>query len=98
LAHDAAQFETVFAGDHDIENEQRGPLPLGIAENVGAGGINTHCEAVVFQVVADETGNVGIVFDDKDAGFHGIIVAGKQWAVASCRWPESGGDANFTGL
>jgi hypothetical protein len=26
-------------------------------------------------VVANQAGNIGIVFDDEDAGFHGIIVA-----------------------
>jgi hypothetical protein len=38
-------------------------------------------------MVADETRNVGIVFDDEDAWFHGIIVAGKQLPVASCQLP-----------
>jgi hypothetical protein len=26
-------------------------------------------------VVANEAGDIGIVFDDEDAGFHGLIVA-----------------------
>src|ERR1700722_2479689 len=98
LAHGAAEFEAVFAGDHDVEDKQSRTLPLGVAENIGAGGINAHREAVVFEVMADEAGNVGIVFNDEDVGFHGIIVAGKQWPVASCQRPESEGDVNFIGL
>jgi hypothetical protein len=48
--------------------------------------------------MADEAGNVGIVFDDEEAWFHGIIVNGKQWAVASCQWPDMVCAGNFIGL
>ena len=34
LADGAAEFETVFAGDHDVEHEKRRALALGIGENV----------------------------------------------------------------
>ena len=74
LANGAANFQAVFAGDHDVEHEERGALAFGVGEDVGAGGINAHREAFVFQVMADEAGNVRIVFDDEDAWFHGIIV------------------------
>ena len=32
-------------------------------------------KAIALKVVTDKAGNVGIVFDDKDAWFHGFIVA-----------------------
>ena len=34
LADGAAEFEAVFAGDHDVENEERGPLALGVGEDL----------------------------------------------------------------
>ena len=75
MADGAAEFESVFAGDHNVEYEQRRALALGIAENIGAGRVDADGEAVVFQVMANEAGNVGVVFDDEDGWFHGIIVA-----------------------
>jgi hypothetical protein len=41
-------------------------------------------------VMADEARNVWVVFNDDNAGFHGSIVNGKQWPVASCQWLEAG--------
>ena len=82
LANGAADFQTVFAGDHDVENEERGALAFGVGEDVGAGGIDADGEAFVFEVMADEAGNVRIVFDDEKAGFHGIIVNRKQLPAA----------------
>jgi hypothetical protein len=48
--------------------------------------------------MADQAGDVGIVFDDEKAGFHGIIVNGKQWRFDSWRRHEGGAGANFIGL
>ena len=70
----AAELETVFAGDHDVEHEERGALAFGVGDYVGAGRIDAHGKAVVLQVVANEAGDIGIVFYDEDAGFHGSIV------------------------
>ena len=70
LANGAADFQTVFAGNHDVEHEERGALAFGVGEHVGARGIHAHDEPFVFQVMADEAGNVGIVFDDEQAWFH----------------------------
>ena len=101
LADGAAEFEAVFAGDHDVEHEERGALAFGVGENVGAGGIDAHGEAFVFQMMADEAGNVGIVFDDEEAWFHGIIVNGKQWRGCRVELPDCQADvtgANFIGL
>jgi len=49
-------------------------------------------------VVADEAGNVRIVFDDEKAWFHGIIVNRKQLQAASCRLPAAKSGPNFIGL
>jgi hypothetical protein len=98
LADGAAEFEAVFAGDHDIEHEERRTLALGVGDDVGAVGIDAHGEAIVLQVMANEAGNIGIVFDDEDAWFHGSIVAGKQLLVSSCRGPEGFRGAIFIGL
>ena len=70
----AAELETVFAGDHDVEHEESGSLAFGVGEHVGAGGIHADGEAFVFEMVAHEAGNVRVVFDDEKAGFHGNIV------------------------
>ena len=40
-----------------------------------SGGIDADGEAVVFQMMANQAGNVGIVFDNENAWFHEIIVA-----------------------
>jgi hypothetical protein len=98
LADGVAEFETIFAGDHDIKQEERGTLALSVGDYVGAGGIDAHGKAIVLQVMANEAGNIGIVFDDEDARFHGFIVAGKQVPVASCQLPERGGGVIFIGL
>ena len=98
LADRAADLQAVFAGNHNVEDEERGALPFGIGKDVRAGGIHAHSEAFVFEVMADQSGNVGIVFDDEKTWFHGIIVNGKQWAVVSCPWPEAGAGVNFIGL
>jgi hypothetical protein len=74
LANRAAEFESVFAGDHDVEHEQCRALALGVGDHIGAVGIDTHGKTVVLQVVANKAGNIGIVFDDENAGFHGFIV------------------------
>ena len=76
LPDGAANFETVFAGHHDVEDEKSGALTLGVGEYVGPGGIDADREAFVFQMMTNQSGNVGIVFDDEQTWFHGDIVAG----------------------
>jgi hypothetical protein len=75
LADSAAEFESVFARDHDVEHEERGTLAFGIGNNIGPAGIDANGKTIVLQVVANEAGDIGIVFNDEDAGFHGFIVA-----------------------
>jgi len=77
LADVAAKFETVFAGNHDVEHEERGTLALGVGDHSGTVGIDADRKTFVFQVMANEAGNVGIVFDDEDAWFHGLIVTNR---------------------
>jgi len=73
-------------------------LTLGVGKHVGAGGIDADGEAFVFQMMTDEAGNVGIVFDDEKAWFHGIIVNAKRLSVASCQLSGAGAGMNFIGL
>jgi hypothetical protein len=75
LPDGAAEFETIFAGDHDIEHEERGPLALGVGDHVRASGIHTHRKTFILQMMANKARNIGIVFDDEDAWFHAFIVA-----------------------
>lgn len=75
LANGSADLESIFAGDHDVENEERWPLAFSIGEDGRSSGINADDEALVLQMMADEAGNVRIVFNHEDAGFHGFIVA-----------------------
>jgi hypothetical protein len=74
LADGAAEFETVLAGDHDVEHEERRTLTLGVNDYSGAVGIDADGKTFVLQVMANETRNIRIVFDDEDAWFHGFIV------------------------
>jgi hypothetical protein len=74
LADRAAEFETVFAGDHDVEHEERWTLARGVRDHCGAVGIDADGKSIVLQVVANQAGDIGIVFDDEDAWFHGFIV------------------------
>ena len=74
LADGAAQFETVLARDHDIEHEERWTLALCVGDYGRTSGINAHSKTFVLQVMANEAGNIGIVFDDEDAWFHAFIV------------------------
>jgi hypothetical protein len=75
LANRSADLESVFAGHHDVENEERRPLALSIGEDSRSCGINADYEALVFQMMADEAGNIRIVFNHENAGFHGFILA-----------------------
>ena len=75
LADGAAELQTILARDHDVEHEESGTLAFGVGDDAGAVGIDAHGETVVLQVMANEARNIGIVFDYKDAGFHGLIVA-----------------------
>ena len=75
LTNGAANFQTVPARNHDVEDKKRRALAFGVGENIDSGGINAHHEAFVFQMMANKAGDVGIVFDDKDAGLHAIILA-----------------------
>ena len=74
----AAQFQAVFARNHDVEKEKSGTLALGFGEDGVSGGKDFDREAGAFQMMAHEAGNIGIVFDDGDAGFHGKYCSRKS--------------------
>src|SRR5271157_269875 len=98
LANRTADFEAVFARNHDVENEQRGTLAFGVGQNIDSGGIDAHIETFVLKMMANEAGNIGIVFHNKDAGFHRIIVNGKQLPGTSCEFSGRGSDSIFIEL
>src|ERR1051326_811245 len=75
LTDGAAEVEAVFAGNHDLQNQERVALPVGVGAKGAAGWVDAHGEAFIFQVMADQAGNVGIVFNDEDAGLHGSILS-----------------------
>jgi len=75
LANGAADFQAIFAGDHDVEKKESGALAFGIGEDGCAAGVDAHGEPFAFEMMADQSGNVGIVFEHEDAGFHEIILA-----------------------
>ena len=54
-----------------------GPLPFGLRNDGVSGGEHFHRESVRFQMVPHQAGNVRIVFDHKDAGFHGGYCSGR---------------------
>ena len=76
-----AKFQAIFAGHHDVENEQRRPLPLGFGKNCVTGWVQFHHEAGRFQMVTNEARNVGIVFYHEDVLFHAAIVSASRTAT-----------------
>ena len=75
MANRAADFQAIFAGNHDVEEKKRWALAFGIGEDGRAAGINTHGKIFVLEMMADQAGNIRIVFEHEDAGFHEIILA-----------------------
>ncbi len=98
LPNAAADFETVFAWDHDVENEQRGALAFGICQYSGSGWVDADDEAFVLEVMANKARNIGIVFDYVDAGFHTIILAFAcaRYLVFRARLEQRGRDFHQT--
>jgi hypothetical protein len=76
LADLATEFQAIFAGNHDVENEQGGTAALRVREHGLAGGIELHAKSRPVQVVPHQAGNIGIVLHHKnDIGLHCHIVA-----------------------
>ena len=66
LANVAAEFETVGARQHHIEQEQRGHFAHSFGENGGAADETLHLEAGRPQIMRDQAGNVLVIFDHKN--------------------------------
>jgi hypothetical protein len=73
----AAKFQTVFSGHHDVEQKQRRTLALGIGHDQIAGRVQAHVEAGPFQMMANQAGNIRVIFHYIDRRLHATIVAGK---------------------
>ena len=65
-AQQAAHLQTRQPGEHDVENDERRPLPgRQVEADLAVAGLD-HGEPFGFQVVADEVANILFVFDDQD--------------------------------
>jgi hypothetical protein len=84
LANLAAEFEAVFAGDHDVEQEERGPLALGFGQDGVAGWVEFDSEAGALKMMAYQAGNVRIIFDYGVCGFTVVIVAALERRTSFC--------------
>jgi len=84
-----AQFQSVFARHHDVENENRRPLPLGFGNHGVPGGKYFYHISRAFQVVAYQPGNIGIIFNYKYARIHIAILAGKPKFSPDCNLIET---------
>jgi hypothetical protein len=70
VPHGTAQRQTVEAGDHHVEDEQVEAVQFGARQSAlpvadGLAGV-----ALMAEMEADELADVGLVFDDQDAGIH----------------------------
>ena len=65
IAQAPANVEAVAAGNHDVEQKQRGRLALGIGNEVGGGVKQARLKARRFKVMLHQPGNIGVVFQNK---------------------------------
>ena len=91
LTPTVALAQTIFAGNHDVKNEECRPLPFRLGDDGVAGGKHLHRESLRFQMVPHQAGNIGIVFNHEDAGFHGGYCSGR-----ACGRPSPGGQPTFS--
>jgi hypothetical protein len=70
LAQPAAKIESIATRNHNIEQEERGRLSLCIAKYLVDRQIGADSETSAFQVVLDQPGDIGIVFQHKNRLTH----------------------------
>jgi hypothetical protein len=64
-AQAAAYVEAIATGDHDVQQEERRSLPLGVGNQVGRGMKEARGKTRGFQVMLHKTCNIRIVFKYK---------------------------------
>ena len=74
LLEAAADLPAVELRDHDVEQDQVGVDLARLLEGVGAGGGDDDVVTLLGEVVADQVGDVALVFDDEDAT---LLLAGR---------------------
>src|SRR5207302_5358217 len=62
----AAKIQTVAARDHDVEQEERGWLPLGIAKYLVDSKIWTDSKTCTFKMILHQAGDIRVVFQHKN--------------------------------
>src|SRR4029077_20573983 len=65
-----AHFKAAVTGDHDIEQEEYRRLLARLRQHIIAGRAKTDVESGQLQMVADQVGDVRIVFEDNDVLLH----------------------------
>ena len=61
----AADIEPVSSGNHDVQQEKRGRLPLGIGDKIGGSQIRPDGKPCRFQVMLHKAGNISVIFQHK---------------------------------
>src|SRR5438093_227175 len=74
LLEAAADLPAVELRDHDVEQDQVGVDLARLLEGVGAGGGDDDVVTLLGEIVADQVGDVALVFDDEDAT---LLLAGR---------------------
>ena len=60
-----AHFEAVAARNHDVQEEEGGGLSLGIRNEIGGSGEAADGESGGFQLVLNQSGDIGVVFKNE---------------------------------
>jgi hypothetical protein len=66
IAQATANVEAVAAGNHDVEQKQRGGLTFGVGNQIRGGRINAGGEAGGFKVMLDQAGDIGVILKHED--------------------------------
>ena len=65
ITQTAADIEAIAAGNHDVQQEERRRLALGIGNQVGRGVEDAGSKTRRLQMMLNETGNISIVLKHK---------------------------------
>jgi hypothetical protein len=62
----ATDLDTIAAGNHDVQEEERRGLAFGVGDEIGGSGEAANGKARGFKLVLDQPGDVGIVFENEN--------------------------------
>ena len=66
LTQATAEIKAIAAGNHNIQQEKSGRLPLGIGKNLTDRQIRANGETGAFQVILDQPGDIWIIFQHEN--------------------------------